>query len=522
LRREKEQTEEEAPRGFVSLVGAGPGDPGLLTLKGVEALRQSQVVIYDHLVNERLLEYAPPEAERIYAGKKGGHHALEQEEISALLIGRAKQGKRVVRLKGGDPFTFGRGGEAAQDLVEHGISFEVVPGVSSAVAVPAYAGIPLTHRDYASTVGFITGHEEAGRKSSRVAWSKIATGLDTLVFLMGYAQLPSIAERLIHEGRNPETPAALIRWGTLPRQETIVGTLRDIARRGEEAHFGPPALLVVGEVVRLRSTLGWFEHKPLLGKRIVVTRTRGQASVLSRLLEAQGAEVIPVPVIEILPSPDYRKLDGAIGSIQDYDWIIFTSVHGVQYFWNRLRARGKDARELKGIRLAAIGPATASALRDRGLEPDLVPPEFRAESILDGMKGEILDGKKILLPRAAKARDLLPKELTARGARVTVVEAYRTAQPKVDFERVVEQLDRGEIDVATFTSSSTVHHFMEGSGSRGRKALKKGTVIACIGPITADSAREHGLEVRVQPRAYTIPALVKAICDYFQERKESA
>jgi uroporphyrinogen III methyltransferase / synthase len=426
-----------------------------------------------------------------------------------------------VRLKGGDPFIFGRGGEEAEDLAAHAIPFEVVPGVSSAVAVPAYAGIPLTHRDYTSTVGFITGHEEAGRSTSRIAWEKIATGLETLVFLMGYSQLSSIAQRLIQEGRDPETPVALIRWGTLARQETIVGTLKDIAKKAKKAHFGPPAVLVVGNVVRLRSTLNWFEKKPLFGKRILVTRAREQASTLTRLLEAQGAEVISLPVIQVLPSSDYGKLDQAIGEIHDYDWIIFTSVHGVRYFWDRLRAGRKDSRELKGVRLAAIGPATASELRARGLESDFVPSEFVAEGVLEGMKKEDLRGKRILLPRAAKARDLLPNVLTERGAKVTVVEAYRTERPEADFAGISEKLHQGEVDVAAFTSSSTVHHFLAGIDQQGRDALGKGTIVACIGPVTAASAREYGLAVQIQPEEYTIPSLVTAICDYFQEGKES-
>jgi uroporphyrinogen III methyltransferase / synthase len=522
MKGKREGTREESGLGFVSLVGAGPGDPGLLTLKGLESLRQAQVIVYDHLVNERLLEYAPPAAELVYAGKKGDQHALEQEQICALLIDRAKKGKRVVRLKGGDPFVFGRGGEEAEDLVKEGIPFEVIPGVSSAVAVPAYAGIPLTHRRYASTVGLITGHEEAGRPSSHIAWGKVATGLDTLVFLMGYAQLSSITRRLIQEGRDAGTPAALVRWGTLPEQQTIVGTLRDIGKKAQEAHFGPPAILVVGDVVHLRSTLSWYERKPLFGRRIVVTRTREQAGILSSLLEAEGAQVITLPVIEILPSSDYRKLDEAIDQIQNYHWIIFTSVHGVEYFWDRLRGKGKDARDLNGIRLAAIGPATAAELRGRGLEPDLLPAEFRAEAILKSMEGEALKGKHILLPRAAKARDLLPKELTERGANVRVVEAYRTEKPRVDFASIGEKMEQGEIDVVTFTSSSTVHHFMEGIGEAARKALGKETVAACIGPITAASLQEYGVKAQIQPPEYTIPSLVKAACDYFRKRKESA
>lgn len=506
------------------MVGAGPGDPGLLTLKGRKCLRQAQVVIYDHLVNERLLEYAPPGAELIYAGKRRGQHALEQEEISALLLDRAKKGKRVIRLKGGDPFIFGRGGEEAEELAASGIPFEVVPGVSSAIAAPAYAGIPLTHRKYTSTLGFVTGHEEASRSAcvnadrqdSRIAWGKIATGLETLVFLMGYGQLKSITERLIQEGRDPNTPVALIRWGTLPAQETIVGSLKDIVQRAEEAHFSPPVVAVVGEVVRLRSALNWFEKRSLFGRRILVTRAREQASVLMELLEAAGAEAISLPVIQIEPAPDYQKLDRAIAQIENFDWVVFTSVHGVEFFWQRLRRMGKDARELKGIRLGAIGPATASQLREHGLEPDLVPSEFRAEAILKSMREEDLGGKRILLPRAAQARDLLPKALRQRRAKVVVAQAYRTIRPEADFKGIRERIGQGEIDVLTFTSSSTVSHFMEGMSKREIDSLKRKAVIACIGPITAEAAREYGLEVAIQPKDYTISSLVKAICSYFE------
>ncbi|MDH7499071.1 MAG: uroporphyrinogen-III C-methyltransferase [candidate division NC10 bacterium] len=509
--------------GFVSLVGAGPGDPGLLTLRGLECLRRAEVLIYDYLVNERLLGYAPAGAELIYAGKKGGQHALEQEEISALLLDRAKQGKRVVRLKGGDPFLFGRGGEEAEELASAGVPFEVVPGVTSAIAVPAYAGIPLTHRRYTSTVGLITGHQEAGRSAgarrgregSKIAWEKVATGLGTLVFLMGYGQLKSITENLMREGRDPDTPVALIRWGTTPSQETLVGSLKDIAQRAEEAHFSPPVVIVAGEVVGLRSALNWFEERPLFGKRILVTRAREQASALVRLLEAEGAEAIPLPVIEIQPLKDYGKLDQALTRIESYHWVIFTSVHGVAHFWGRLRKMGKDARALKGVRLVAIGPATAAALQGCGVEPDLIPLEFRAEAILKAMQKEDLREKWILLPRAAQARDLLPDELRRRGARVQVVEAYRVVRPEADFRGIRERLRQGEIDVITFTSSSTVHHFMEGMGKKGADGLGKRTVIACIGPITAATAKEHGLKVAIQPQQYTIPSLVEAICSYF-------
>jgi len=515
----KGRAEHQEDMGFVSLVGAGPGDPGLLTLKGVRCLERAEVVVYDHLVNERLLQYAPPGAELIYAGKKGAEHFLEQDEICALLRDRAGKGKRVVRLKGGDPFIFGRGGEEAEDLAASGIPFEVVPGVSSAIAVPSYAGIPLTHRSYTSTVGFITGHEDAARADSRIAWNQIATGLGTLVFLMGCGQLGSIAEKLIQEGRDPETPVALIRWGTLPTQETIVGNLRDIVQRAADAHFGPPVIIVVGEVVRLRSTLNWFENKPLFGKRILVTRTAEQASCLVQLLEAEGAEAIPLPLIQIQPPLDFQDLDRAIGQIEGYDWILFTSVHGVDFFWQRLRTLGKDARDLKGIRVGAIGPATASELKSHGLEPDLVPAAFQAEALLESLEAEGLSGTRVLLPRAEKARDLLPEGLRQRGAQVTVVEAYRTVKPRIDADEFRQRWEEGKIDVITFTSSSTVHHFMnlmEEMGKAGPESLgEKEVAVACIGPITGATARQYGLKVSIQPEEYTILGLAKAISDHF-------
>jgi uroporphyrinogen III methyltransferase/synthase len=423
-------------------------------------------------------------------------------------------------LKGGDPFIFGRGGEEAEELAASGIPFEVVPGISSAVAVPAYAGIPLTHRRYASAVGFITGHEEADRQDSQIAWEKIATGLGTLVFLMGHGQLKSITDRLIREGRDPNTPVALIQWGTLPGQKTVVGTLSDIGQRAEEAHMSPPVIIVVGEVVGLRSILNWFEDRPLFGKRVLVTRAREQASALMELLEAEGAEAISLPVIQIQPPADYWELDRAVAEIEDFDWVIFTSVHGVEFFWQRLKEGGKDARALKGIRVGAIGPATASKLREHGLEPDLVPPEYRAEAILEAMSGEEVRGKRILLPRADKARDLLPKALEERGAKVIVVEAYRTAKPEADFEGIRERLRQGEIEVITFTSSSTVVHFLEGIGRSEIDSLEKPVAIACIGPVTAGSAQAHGLKVDIQPEEYTIPSLVRAIRSYFEKGED--
>lgn len=512
--------------GFVSLVGAGPGDPGLLTLKARERLEQAEVVIYDHLVNQRLLAHVPPSAELIYAGKRGREHALEQEEIIALLQDRARQGKRVVRLKGGDPFVFGRGGEEAEELASAGIPFEVIPGVTSAIAVPTYAGIPLTHRRYASTAGFITGQEEVHRLTAaeevetKVAWDKLATGLGTIVVLMGYGQLSTIVARLLEAGRDRETPVALIQWGTLSCQRTVVGKLADILQKAEEAGLSPPVVIVVGKVVNLRSALNWFETKPLFGRRILITRSREQASALAALLEFEGAEAISLPVIEIGPPLSWAALDGAIAQVESFHWIIFTSAHGVDGFWERLKKAGKDARALKGVTLAAIGPATASRLRDRGLEPDLIPTEYRAEAILEAMKGKDLRGKRVLLPRTQKARDLLPQGLEEKGAEVTVVEAYQTLQPVADFEQIKERLRRREIDALTFTSSSTVANFAAGMGQEGLELLGSQVAVACIGPVTAASAREAGLQVHIQPQEYTIPALAKAICTYFRTRRE--
>jgi uroporphyrinogen III methyltransferase/synthase len=502
-------------KGRVYLVGAGPGDPGLLTLRGKELLERAEVVIYDYLANEEFLKFAPPDAERIYVGKKGGDHTMSQEEINNLLVQKGRD-HVVVRLKGGDPFVFGRGGEEAQVLVAAGISFEIVPGVTAAIAVPAYAGIPLSHRDYAASMAFITGHEREDQADSKIAWDKLATGVATLVFFMGVKNLPEICNSLVAHGRPVETPVAVIRWGTTSEQQTVTGTLRDIAAKVAQAKLKPPAITVVGEVVRLRGELNWFEKRPLFGRRILVTRAREQASEFKTILAELGAQCIEFPTIAIEPPPSWEPLDTAIGCLSSYKWVIFTSVNGVRFFMERLRLLGRDVRDLHGGRLAAIGPKTAEALEQMGLCPDLVPAEYRAEAILDGLSRENLKGRRFLLPRAMVARDVLPETLRQRGAEVDVIPAYQTVLPREKTFEVAERLRSGEIDCLTFTSSSTVSNFFSLFEKEAILPLLQGVCVACIGPITAKTAQEHGLKVDIMPSEYTIGGLVDAICTYFE------
>ncbi len=505
------------PRGIVYLVGAGPGDPGLFTLKGREVMGRAEVVIYDYLANEELLKLAPPDAERIYVGKKGGDHTLPQPGINELLVEKGRD-HVVVRLKGGDPYVFGRGGEEAQVLVEHGIAFEVVPGITAAVAVPAYAGIPLSHRDYTASMAFVTGHERGDQVGeSKIAWDKLATGVGTLVFFMGVKNLPEICWNLIAAGRAPETPVAVIRWGTTPEQRTVTGTLADIAQRVAEAQLKPPAITVVGDVVRLRDQLNWFENRPLFGRRVIVTRAREQASDFKSRLEALGAQCIEFPTISIVPPASWEPLDAAITALAQYDWVIFTSVNGVRFFLDRLWHAGRDVRSLSGLRIAAIGPKTAAALEGRGVRPDLVPGEYRAEAILEGLAGEDIAGRRFLLPRARIARDILPDTLRERGAAVDVVTAYETGLPEERSAEILERLRARAIDCLTFTSSSTVSNFFSLFARDEILPLLAPVTVACIGPITAQTAVEHGLTVSIMPTEYTIPGLTDAIRDHYRK-----
>jgi uroporphyrinogen III methyltransferase/synthase len=495
----------------VYLVGAGPGDPGLITVRGVECLRRADVVVYDRLVAPSLLDYAPNEAERIYVGKASSDHTLPQAEINALLIEKALAGQVVVRLKGGDPFVFGRGGEEALALAEAGVPFEVVPGISSAIAVPAYAGIPVTHRGVAASFAVVTGHAAGDRPTT----DDRRPMADTLVYLMGVENLGNIVAVLMDAGRAPETPAAAIQWGTTVRQQTVVGELRDIVERSRALE--PPAVLIVGPAVALREKLNWFEARPLFGKRILVTRARAQASELSSLLRSLGAEPIEFPVIRILPVDEPAPLDQALE--RRHDWVIFTSVNGVQAVWNRLQAQGRDARALGGPhecgpRLCAIGPATAEALAAHGLRADLVPAEYVAEAILAEI-GDVA-GQRILLPRADMARPALADGLRRKGATVDEVTAYRTVtigagSPQAQEIRAL--LAEGQMDAITLTSSSTARGLIESHVLEGAPRVP---IIACIGPITAQTARELNLPVHIVAGVYTLEGLVSALGDYYR------
>jgi uroporphyrinogen III methyltransferase/synthase len=500
-------------QGRVYIIGAGPGDPGLITLRGAECIREADVIVYDHLVNPDILRHAGEKALRIYAGKQGGDHTLSQDEINRRLVEEAGQGKVVARLKGGDPFIFGRGGEEAEVLREAGIPFEVVPGVTSAIAVPAYAGIPLTHRGHTSTVAFVTGHEDPTKRESDIDWPALA-GIGTLVFLMGVKNLAAIAENLIRCGKDAATPAALIRRGTTPEQETLTGTLGDIAQKAEERRFAAPAILVVGGVVGLRETMNWFETKPLFGRGIVVTRPEAQAEEFAELLRAQGARVIPFPVIRIASPESSAPLDQALDKLETYHWIVFTSANGVSSFFGHLRERGRDIRDLKGVRIATIGPATAAAVEALGIRVDLVPEEFISEGVVRAFAGEDLRGRRILLPRAAEARDVIPEGLAAMGAKVDVVTVYRTVRSDRNASELLPIFAEGKVDAITFTSPSTVTHFLGIMGPGFR--LPPPVRIACIGPVTAAAARKAGLTVDILQERYTIPGLVDTLADYFR------
>ena len=502
-------------QGKVYLVGAGPREPDLVTVRAVECLKKADVVIYDFLAAPELLKLVPEGAETIYVGKKGGSHTVSQDRINEVIVARAKQGRTIVRLKGGDPFIFGRGGEEAEVLAEAGIPFEVVPGVTSAVAAPAYAGIPLTHRLYTSSVAFVTGHEDPTKKQSSIDWSKLATGVGTLVFLMGVKNLANIAEKLMAAGRDPKTPVALVRWGTTPQQTTVVGTLDTIVAKVQAAGLKPPATIVVGEVIKLRDTLNWFEKRALFGKTVVITRARAQASELVRRLTDLGAACLECPTIKVVPPEDWSPLDAAIDNLGSYDWLVFTSANGVSFFFERLYEKDKDVRVLKDVSTAAIGPATAKRLRDFGLKSDIIPETYQAESIVETFKQEAMNGKRVLLPRAKEARPVLPVELRKMGAIVDEIAAYQTEQARENVDVLVKRLEEGSIDLLTFTSSSTVRNFKALLPPDRFESLIDGVTVASIGPITADTARDLGFRVDVVAQDYTIDGLCEAILQHY-------
>jgi uroporphyrinogen III methyltransferase/synthase len=487
--------------GLVSLVGAGPGDPGLITVKGRETLARADVVVYDRLANPRLLEHAPASAERIYVGKQPGDRTWRQSQINTLLIERAKAGQRVCRLKGGDPFVFGRGGEEAAALAAAGVAFEVVPGVSSAIAVPAYAGIPVTYRGLCSAFGIIAGHNDP-EGGGGLHYEDLAQGLDTIVFVMSIEGLPEIVAGLRAGGRAASTPVALIRWGTWTKQETLVGTLDTIVEQARAAGFRPPAVTVVGDVVKLREQIRWFDNRPLFGRRVLVTRARDQASELSRRLEALGAEAVEFPLIRLEPI-----LDASEAALNEpFDWVLFASANAVLHFWGYLERTGRDWRALASARIGAVGPATERALKEHHIRPDFVPSQYEAMRLLSEFPGE-LAGRRVLLPRVAEAPDALLEGLRDAGAEVEVLPVYRNVPDGSGAEEIRLALAAGELDAVTFTASSTVRTFCKLLPG----ADLSDCVVACIGPSTEATARELGVPVTVVAREHTIDGLVEAL-----------
>ncbi|MEP6685242.1 MAG: uroporphyrinogen-III C-methyltransferase [Verrucomicrobiota bacterium] len=495
------------------LVGAGPGDLGLVTLCAKECIEQADVIVYDYLSNPEMLGWARETAEVIYVGKKAGAHTLSQDQINALLVEKAGAGNQVVRLKGGDPFVFGRGGEEAEALAQAKIPFEVVPGVTSAIAGPAYAGIPITHRGQNSHVTFFTGHEDPAKTESSIDFQALAKLGGTQVMLMGVERIEAIARRMLAAGVRPDLPVALVRWATTARQETLVGNLSDIAQRVKDAGFDAPAVAVFGEVVALRKKLNWYEARTLSGKRIVVTRTREQAGVLSRELRLLGADVSELPTIRIEPPSDVRAFAELVQDAHAYDWIVFTSPNGVTAFFDLFYKLYHDAREIGAARIAAIGPATAQRVKDYHLRVDLQPEEFVAEAVVrEFQKQGGVENLRILLARAEKARDVLPNQLSALGAIVDQGFAYRTVPETRDITGARRRLLEEGADLITFTSSSTVENFL---------ALglpwPEGMQIASIGPVTSETVREHGLKVDIESRRHDIPGLVETIRNFYRK-----
>ena len=502
---------------MIYLVGSGPGDSGLFTIKGVRCMEEADAVVYDRLAPEALLKHAKPEAESIYVGKRPGNPTMSQGEINDLLVELGRAGKTVVRLKGGDPYIFGRGGEEALALIEAGLPFEVVPGVTSGVAAPAYAGIPVTHRNVSTSVVFVTGHEDPTKGRSDVDWARIAKGADTLVLYMGVGRLKEISTELVAAGRSPETPVACVRWGTISEQRTVTGTLEDIAERVAEADLKPPAITVVGDVVALREAgLDWYERRPLFGRCVVVTRARAQAGELSVELERLGAEVYEFPTIQIQAPEDFGPLDAAIRDLDSFGWIVFTSVNGVEAFLERLWHHGLDLRAVpRRAKVAAIGPATAQRIEEVGLRVDVVPEEYRAEALIEVLETDSIAGERVLIPRAKVAREILPDKLREAGAEVVVPPAYESAPSSEGKNELARRLGAGEVDCVTFTASSTVENFVGAFGPGEAVGLLAETRVVCIGPITAETARGHGLRVDTEAEEYTIPGLVEAVEDLF-------
>jgi uroporphyrinogen III methyltransferase/synthase len=498
--------------GICYLAGAGPGDLGLVTLRVRELLECAEVIVFDYLCNPEMLKWSGKNAEIIYAGKKAGQHTLKQDEINALLVRKTSEGKRVLRLKGGDPFLFGRGGEEAEALAEAGLAFEIIPGVTSALAAPAYAGIPVTHRDFTSSLTIFTGHEDPEKAESSLDYARLAALPGTKVMLMGVERIGPITDQLLRHGLSGETPVALVRWGTTGRQHTLTGTVSNIAQRVAETGFSAPAVAVFGEVATLREKLGWFEKRPLRGKRIVVTRTRAQAGVLSVGLRELGGDVYELPTIRIEPPSDLRAFAELVQDVHSYDWLVFTSPNGVSAFFEMFYKLYSDARSMGGVRIGAIGPATAKRVRDFHLAVDLQPSEFVAEAIIREFqeKEGSLENQRFLLARAEQAREVLPEELSRLGAIVDEAVAYRTVPETEDVSGGIARFRAEGADLITFTSSSTVENFMA-----LQLPLPPEMKTASIGPITSQTMRKLGLRVDIEASQYDIPGLIKAVREHF-------
>ena len=509
-------------KGKVYLIGVGPGDIGLLTVKGLRCLKKAEAVVYDFHLNSQILNYIDHDAEFIYAGKRGGHHAMTQDEINQALVDKAKEGKIVCRLKGGDPFIFGRGGEEAEVLVAEGIEFELIPGISSSISAPAYAGIPLTHRKFSSSFSVITGNEDITKSESTMNWSSLASNLDTLVFLMGVKNITAITSKLIEHGKSPDTPVAIVRWGTRPDQKTVVSNLKEIAGLVKEENIRPPAVMVVGNVVKLRETLKWYENKPLFGNRILITR---EYNTDYEPLEDLGAEIFEFPTIKIVPPKSYDELDRTIDKIGTYNWLIFTSANGFRHFIQRFLDKDCDIRDMKGIKICAIGSKTAEAIRKYGIKVDMVPEEFNAEGLIkaisDQQSAVSLKNIKILLPRAEVAREVFPEKVRELGGEIDLPVAYRTTMPEKHGKRLKRFLKEGRIAVATFTSGATFRNFMHMMGVDSRDFLEN-IPIAAIGPVTAKAIEKAGLKVAIMPKEATIKAMVDEIIKWAQKNRDIA
>lgn len=502
-------------QGKVYLIGAGPGDPGLITINAVKCLNSADVIVYDYLVNTKLLDHRKHNSEVIYVGKKSGHKELSQEKINKLLIKHAKNGKTVARLKGGDPFIFGRGAEEAIELNNNNIDFDIIPGVSSFYAVPEYAGIPPTHRNVSSTIAVITGHEDPSKNRSNIPWASLSK-ISTVIFLMGIRNLSEIVKKLLKNSKSPNTPIAIITWGTYPNQKTITGNLENIIKKSQEAQIESPGIIIVGKVVKYREQIQWFEKRPLYGKKILTTRPYSQSKFFVEKLNNLGAETIEFPTIEISAPSSWNKLDKSLKQLKTTDWIIFTSANGVNYFFKRLFNKKLSIKSLLHIKFAVIGEKTNEILTQYGISADLVPKEYRAEGLIEQFKSIDLIGKNILIPRAKEARNILPKMLKRLGANVDVITVYENKVPgSLKSTKLISEIKKAAPDVITFTSPSTVNNFY--SVFKIDEKSFSNSIIASIGPVTNQALNNHGLEADITPKKYTTDSLIQEILKYFKK-----